>query len=118
MYQWIEHTAELGAAARPEPRRRRRALRTRREPPRTIAIEAADAETLLADWLSELAFLAETQDFVPDDVRELEVAERSLRAVVRGHVGRPAPLVKAVTYHGLELREEAGGVRARIVLDV
>ena len=50
--------------------------------------------------------------------RILDDADRSLRAVVSGRTGRPSQLVKAVTYHGLELREEADGFRARIVLDV
>ncbi len=81
-------------------------------------MESADPEALLADWLSELAYLAGTADFVPEGIDELELRDTSLRALVRGRPGRPVPLVKAVTYHGLEFRKDCDGWQARIVLDV
>jgi SHS2 domain-containing protein len=83
-----------------------------------VVAEADDPETLLADWLSQLVYLAETADFVPERLEELSLRDTSLRAVVAGRLGRPAPLVKAVTYHRLELRREADGWHARLVLDV
>jgi SHS2 domain-containing protein len=131
VYRWIEHTAELELAIDAPTREAvfEDALAAfaelTRDPAaggepatKTIALEAADQEALLADWLSELVFLAETEDFVPQRIDELVLREQSLEAVVRGRRGHPAPLVKAVTYHGLELREEADGWRASIVLDV
>jgi SHS2 domain-containing protein len=42
-----------------------------------------------------------------------------LHAVVRGRVGVPRQLVKAITLHGLHVQPEAEvGWRARVVLDV
>jgi SHS2 domain-containing protein len=131
VYRWIEHTAELELAIDAPTREGvfENALLAFRElvapdggkgePKRqVVVVEAADPETLLADWLSELVYLAETADFVPDRIEELSLRDTSLRAVVAGLLGRPAPLVKAVTYHRLELRREADGWHARLVLDV
>ena len=83
-----------------------------------VALEAPDPATLLADWLSELVFLADVHGFVPEQARALRVSGSALRATVEGRRGNPSPLVKAVTYHGLELRREDDVWRARVVLDV
>ena len=129
-YRWVEHTAELeleveaageaevfadAAAALGEllddgsggPAERRE-----------IVLRSAERATLLADWLEELVFLAETEDFVPERIAMLELTSDGLSAAVEGRKGRPPHLVKAVTYHGLEFRAEEGRVRARAVLDV
>jgi SHS2 domain-containing protein len=85
---------------------------------RAVAVEARDRATLLADWLGELAFLAETEGLVPERVAELELEDRALRAVVEGRRGSPAHLVKAATYHRLALERTGDRSRARVVLDV
>jgi SHS2 domain-containing protein len=85
---------------------------------REIALEADDRAVLLADWIGELAFLAETDAFVPDAVAALELGDGGLRARVRGHPGRPPHLVKAVTYHDLRFEPDGDGWRAQVVLDV
>jgi len=85
---------------------------------RDIALEGDDRAVLLAEWLGELAFLAETDDFVPDEVEALDLGADGLRARVRGHFGRPPHLVKAVTYHDLRFEPVAEGWRAQVVLDV
>ncbi len=132
MYRWVEHTAELELAIEARTREAvfEDALLALAElvggtgdrgghPEKQIVVaEAADAAALLAEWLSELVYLADTADFVPEGVEELALRDTSLRAVVRGRRGRPVPIVKAVTYHGLELRKEDDAWRARVVLDV
>jgi protein archease len=85
---------------------------------RAIALEADDRAVLLADWIGELAFLAETDAFVPDAVATLELGDGGLSACVRGHLGRPPHLVKAVTYHDLRFARDGDGWRAQVVLDV
>jgi SHS2 domain-containing protein len=83
-----------------------------------LDISAADRALLLVAWLDELVFLAEVEDFVPDQVVALTLADGRLRATVAGGRGRPAHLVKAVTLNSLEFREEGGLWHARVVLDV
>jgi SHS2 domain-containing protein len=85
---------------------------------REVVVEGSDLPTLLAAWLDELVFLAETDGFVPERLERIELGDTELRAVVRGHAGDPPHLVKAVTYHGLELGRRDGGWHARVVLDV
>ena len=82
-----------------------------------VELEAPDPAALLARWLEELVFLAETEGLVPEEA-ELVLCNTSLRGTVRGRSGEPRPLVKAVTYHGLALVHDGGRWRARVVLDV
>ena len=85
----------------------------------TFSLEARDPATLLAEFLEELIFLAETQGFVPERPQiSVEAVGTKLTAIVQGTIGEPPHLVKAVTYHGLELRREGDGFHARAVLDV
>jgi SHS2 domain-containing protein len=130
MYRWIEHTAELELALEASDERQvfADALTAFAELVDTfpsgapvrheIELRSDERASLLADWLGELVFLAETENFVPERVVSLELEIEGLRAIVEGHVGEPPHLVKAVTYHGLEFAAEEGRVRARLVLDV
>ena len=129
-YEWIEHTAEVelaieatseeeafaeAAAAYAELVARDPAgARAERE----LVLSAPDRAALLAAWVDELVFLAETEGFVPERVASFELNDDALRARVEGRIDLPAPLVKAVTYHGLEFARDERGVRARLVLDV
>jgi SHS2 domain-containing protein len=83
-----------------------------------LEIEAADRATLLATWLDELLFRAETEDLVPQDVERLALEPDALRATVRARRGAPRHLVKGVTYHRLAFEPLDGGYRATVVLDV
>ena len=83
-----------------------------------ITVDARDREALLAEWLSELSYHAETEGLVPERVEELELSERALEAIVSARPGSPPHLVKAVTYHRLAIWEEAASVRGRVVFDV
>lgn len=84
---------------------------------RPIAVSANDLPALLAAWLDELLFLAETEQLVPEDA-DLTVTGTSVEGVLRGRRGEPRPLVKAVTLHRLRFRRENGSWRGRVVLDV
>ena len=86
---------------------------------RTLILDAFDAETLLVDWLTELAYWAEDEQLVFRVFELSEVTEHHLSAVMRG--GKAAELqkhIKAVTYHDLEIVETDGGVVTTIVFDV
>ncbi|MGZ4430848.1 MAG: archease [Gaiellales bacterium] len=83
-----------------------------------IELAAQDDALLLVEWLNELVFLAEVDQFVPDRVTELELADGDLRARVVGRRACPRHLVKAVTLSDLQLQQEGGTWRGRVVLDV
>jgi SHS2 domain-containing protein len=83
-----------------------------------VVASAPDRPTLLAEWLSELAYLAESEGFVPRRVERLELAGSALEAAVAGRRASPPHLVKAVTYHRLGMWEEDKVWRARVIFDV
>jgi SHS2 domain-containing protein len=86
---------------------------------REVELEADESAMLLVEWLNELIYLSEAEQFVPERTVSLELGDGTLRATVEGHRGEPRHLVKGVTLHGLELRgDDQSGWRARVVLDV
>lgn len=85
---------------------------------REVSLAGTDRAALLAEWLAELAFIAESEGLVPERLAALELAEDGLRALVEGSAGTPPHLVKAATYHRLALERREAGWRATVVLDV
>ncbi|RME74456.1 MAG: archease [Chloroflexi bacterium] len=84
-----------------------------------IELESIDAESLLVDWLSELAFWAETEMIVFHQFDLHHVTPTSLRATVRGgHAPHLKKHIKAVTYHNLEIVQTPQGLETTIVFDV
>ena len=89
---------------------------------REVAVENADVELLLVDFLNELLFLFETDGLVVAQAR-IELEGTRLRATIRGerydeskHPLRS--LVKAVTYHGLRVWQEGERYRAQVLFDL
>jgi SHS2 domain-containing protein len=134
MHRWVEHTAEVeleieapterdvladalcalaellgfgGAGDTVDPDERRE-----------LDLTAPDLPALLAAWLEELAYLAESEGFVAVELVDLELRDGGLRATVLGLLDDPPPLVKAVTLHRLAFEPGASGYVARVVLDV
>ena len=86
---------------------------------RQFELEAIDAESLLVDWLSELAYHAEADLLIFQRFHLDNVSTTFLRATVSG--GRAPNLkkhIKAVTYHNLAIVRTARGVSATVVFDV
>lgn len=85
----------------------------------SIELEAIDAETLLVDWLSELAYWAEVRQLVFRDYSLNQVTENRLSAVVRGsQVPELLKHIKAVTYHELRISKTDSGLVTTVVFDV
>jgi SHS2 domain-containing protein len=128
MYRFVDHTAELEVELEAESAEGvlGEALQAfaelagpaeGEEIERRVVLEASDLALLLAGWLEELVFLAESEGFVPERA-DLALAGLRLSGLVRGRRGEPRPLVKAVTLHRLRLRSENGVWKGRVVLDV
>jgi SHS2 domain-containing protein len=86
---------------------------------KSIEMQAVDAESLLVEWLSELAYLAETEMLV---FKKFEVTDLTATRLQATAWGAPVPElekhIKAVTYHNLEIRQTPKGLEATVVFDV
>jgi SHS2 domain-containing protein len=130
VYRWIEHTGELELLIESpsEAGAFEDALAALEEllgehgggepASREISASAPDRPALLAEWLSELAYLAESEGFVPERPLRLELAPHAIEATVEGRLSSPPHLVKAVTYHRLSLDVRNGVWRGTVILDV
>ena len=86
---------------------------------KNIELNAIDAESLLVEWLDELAYWAETEMLVFKNFRIQKATPTHLQAKIFG--GKTPMLekhIKAVTYHNLEIIKTAKGLEATIVFDV
>lgn len=133
MYRWVDHTSELELHVEGESEAevleeatnalaellRGEAGQARGETvARELTVQADDRAQLLAVWLEELVFLAETEAVIPDRVTFETIDGRGLRAHLDGHRGDPPHLVKAVTYHRLAFDRAGDGYAATVILDV
>lgn len=88
-----------------------------------VELEAPDVEALLVDWLSEILFLFEARSLVPEEV-DIRVSgepwrlEASISGPDAEGFEQSGPQVKAVTYHGLEVRRGPPRYDAVVYLDV
>jgi SHS2 domain-containing protein len=86
---------------------------------RRLELSAPDRAGLLAEWLNELIYLAETERWVATEFAVDRASDRSVSALARGTLVERAPgLVKAATLHGLRVDQVSGGFAGEVVLDV
>ena len=84
-----------------------------------VALEAMDTESLLVDWLSELAYWAEIEMLVFEEFKIESVSSTHIRARLYGtRVKKLKKHIKAVTYHNLDIVQTDEGMTATVVFDV
>ena len=84
-----------------------------------IVVEASDAEGLLVEWLSELAYWAEKELLVFTRFEFQQASSTCVQAILfGGHVPELQKHIKAVTYHNLEIIKTDKGLAATVVFDV
>ena len=84
-----------------------------------LTLNAFDQESLLVEWLSELAYWAESHLLLFHTFEFLFLSDQKMSVLLKG---RRVPLldtvVKAVTYHNLTISRTNRGLEAVLVLDV
>jgi SHS2 domain-containing protein len=97
--------------------------KVKRRVERRVNIEGESLDRLMVDWLSQLLYLHDVENLLFKGFKVDSVGEDGLKATVKGepfqegvHVIKTE--VKAVTYHQIEVRQENGGWRAQIILDL
>ncbi len=85
---------------------------------RTFTCEAQDHESLLVSFLSELLYLGEQEKLAFDEF-QLAMSGDHLDASVTGAPMRSTgKIIKAVTYHNLQIQRTEAGYEVEIVFDV
>ena len=92
---------------------------------RELEVSGADREDVLVAWLTDVVVAFEDEGFLAWDAQVERADETSARGVLRGRTldfdeEQPDRVVKAVTYHDLEVVEGRDGRpwSAQIVLDL
>jgi SHS2 domain-containing protein len=89
-----------------------------------IECSSKDLKSLLYDFLEELVFLIDTENFLLHHVEKIEIYKDELyflRAVVSGDDAENYETtgdIKAVTYNDMEIIEEKNDVMVQVVLDL
>lgn len=88
-----------------------------------IEVSADDAAELMKAWLSELLYRFEVEEVLFLGFKVAEISENRLVGTAKGAKFNPGiewlgSIVKAVTYHDLEVKRTRAGWEARIVFDV
>jgi SHS2 domain-containing protein len=88
-----------------------------------IELSASEAPGLLVDWLSEILYLYDAEGWLLADFHFDRLEETSLAARARGEKfsrdrHEVKLLVKAITYHQLELEQTPEGWRAQVYVDI
>jgi SHS2 domain-containing protein len=88
---------------------------------RRVHIDAVDPQDRLVQWLNEIVVAAVNDGFLFASADIALEGATGLQATIRGEPGAGARVVaelKSATYHELELGEQDGMWRARVVIDV
>jgi SHS2 domain-containing protein len=90
---------------------------------REVSARGASVEVLLVNWLNECLYVHDIEGFVVRDVTAPAVTAASVHGILHGEPVDPArhprgTIVKAATFHGLEVVEGPGQVTARVILDI
>ncbi len=135
-FRILEHTADIGFEAFGVSRKEvfanaaraliylmvdLEAIEPREETP--LHAEASDMPGLLVNWLNEILYLFDAEGWLFRDFELQKLTDHSLAALARGEKfdrsrHQVKLLVKAVTYHQLDLRETAQGWRAQVYVDI
>ncbi len=99
-------------AARPE-------IKDKIKKTKKVKIVSADEQSLLVDFLSEALTLSDINNEAYFEVRFKKLIETELEAEIFGQPVEKFGLeIKAVTYHGLEIKEKSGGWEATVLFDI
>jgi SHS2 domain-containing protein len=86
---------------------------------REVELKESDNESLLVEWLNELLFLTETEEWLPFQYQIRSLEAGALRASVGGIPGTPVlAKIKAATYHELAIVPDERGWSTSITFDV
>ncbi|MBI2450244.1 MAG: archease [Candidatus Nealsonbacteria bacterium] len=95
-------------------------IRSTKSEIRNIKVKSLDLNALLVDFLNEILYLIQTNKEVYDKIKFKKFSDTGLEAGLSGHkVDIFGEDIKAVTYHGLDIRKNKDGLfEATVLFDV
>jgi SHS2 domain-containing protein len=88
----------------------------------TIRAMGNDIEGLMYNFLEEFLFLLDTENFLPTDIKELEIDKKKfeIKCVAYGDDAREHKVshIKAITYNDMFIKNDKDQWIAQVVLDV
>jgi SHS2 domain-containing protein len=90
---------------------------------RSVQVTGHDYESLMVNWLEEILYLFDSGQFSPCDFVIDEIGPESVRARLIGETRDPVRhpwkvIVKAITYHQIEVCERNGHWESTVFVDV
>ena len=90
---------------------------------REVSVSGSDKEDLLVAWLEEILYAFEAEGLAVNSAQVKQVGEQSATGLLLGEdfdseKHRPRNIIKAVTYHNLEVKGTDDGCEVTIVFDV
>jgi SHS2 domain-containing protein len=86
---------------------------------RDFHVQAPDQAAALVEWLNEIVYLSESEQWLPVEVDVEDQGAEGLRIRASGvQLSEPWVLVKAATLHQASVVEAAGRLVAEVTLDV
>jgi len=86
---------------------------------RKIEVESLDLNALLIDFLNEILYLSETNREVYNEVKFKNFSDKRLQGELTGNeVESFGEDIKAVTYHGVEIKKKNNVYRTDILFDI
>jgi SHS2 domain-containing protein len=134
-YRFIDHTADLGIVVRgvdPKSLFKNTALALvdiivdakvpGSQEKKAIDVTGDDWADLMVNWLREILYLWNGEEYLVKDVTVIELSEKQLRAEVALEAYQPQihtikTEIKAVTYHQIQVGPANGEWEARIIFD-
>lgn len=83
-----------------------------------IVSEKANNEDLVVDVLSNIIAECESLPFKPKKAEVSKISEHGVKITVHGERIQPENIIKAVTYHELQIRREKSGWTIRVLFDI
>ncbi len=136
MYEFFEHTADLGLRVRAADLKSLfedagRGLTSmiidnpadiRLDQEVSISIDGSETDYLLFDWLNELLYRFDSEGLLFGEFN-VELEPTGLKAIVRGEPvtadrHQLSREVKAITYHQLQVEQTADGWQAEVIVDI
>ncbi|MBU0586289.1 archease [Candidatus Micrarchaeota archaeon] len=127
-YEILEHTADVGIIAKgktfeealEEAARGMFSFMGESEPEKKmlIEVEREEKDELVVFFLSEIIAQCEAQGFAPADVKITSYDGKTLKAEILGENKTLKNIIKAVTFHMLEVEDKAEEWRIQVLFDV